>query len=181
MPHPKADIDRLYVKRKEGRRGLLQTEAMYKAEIINTAEYLNTKYIEYQFINTVKSQKSNQPNLNSTIKVIAKVAEELNQINENKQGRHSTHNSKIKRFLKEKWESKVMNGQYIRTMDRHFISKEDTFLWLLRADFKGETESEIIPAQDQALQTKYHGTNILHTYVWKQMANSDAVNSLMRQ
>ena len=53
MHHPKADIDRLglHVKRKEGRRGLLQIEAIYKAEVINIAEYLNTKYIEDQFMN----------------------------------------------------------------------------------------------------------------------------------
>ena len=31
--HPKADIDRLYVKRKEGGRGLVKAEAAYKAEI----------------------------------------------------------------------------------------------------------------------------------------------------
>jgi hypothetical protein len=43
MHHPKADIDRLYVKRKEGRRGMVQIEAAYKAEIINVAEYPNTK------------------------------------------------------------------------------------------------------------------------------------------
>jgi hypothetical protein len=41
MHHPKANIDRLYVKTKEGERGLAQTEAAYKTEIINTAEYLN--------------------------------------------------------------------------------------------------------------------------------------------
>jgi DNA-directed RNA polymerase subunit L len=40
--HPIADIDRLYVKRKEGGRGLVQVEAAHKAEIINIAEYLNT-------------------------------------------------------------------------------------------------------------------------------------------
>ena len=33
MHHPKADTDRLYVKRKEGRRGLVQVETAYKAEI----------------------------------------------------------------------------------------------------------------------------------------------------
>ena len=33
--HPKADIDRLYVKRKEGGIGLVHVEAAYKAEIIN--------------------------------------------------------------------------------------------------------------------------------------------------
>jgi hypothetical protein len=45
MHHPKADTDRIYLKRKGGR-SLLQTEAKNKAEIINTAEYLNTKYTE---------------------------------------------------------------------------------------------------------------------------------------
>ena len=46
MHHPKADTDRIYVKRKEGGRSLLQTEATNKAEIINITEYLNTKYTE---------------------------------------------------------------------------------------------------------------------------------------
>jgi len=50
----------------------------YKAEIINIAEYLDTKYTEDQFVNIVKSHESNQPNMNSTIKVAANVAEELN-------------------------------------------------------------------------------------------------------
>jgi len=62
--HLTADINRLYVKRKEGGRGLVQTEAAYKAEIINIAEYLNTIYKEDQFVNIVKSHKSTQPNMN---------------------------------------------------------------------------------------------------------------------
>ena len=32
MHHPKADIDRIYMKRKEGGRGLLQIEATYKRD-----------------------------------------------------------------------------------------------------------------------------------------------------
>ena len=36
--HPKADINRLYVKRKEGGRGLVQVEAAYKAEITTIAK-----------------------------------------------------------------------------------------------------------------------------------------------
>jgi len=43
---------------------LLQNEVTYKAEIINNAEYLNTKYAEDHFVNIVKSHKSNQPNMN---------------------------------------------------------------------------------------------------------------------
>jgi hypothetical protein len=95
MHNSQADIDRQCVDRKGGGRGLLQIEATYKAEIINIVEYLNTKYIEDQFVNIVKSNESSQPSMNSTIKVTAKVAEGLNQSYENsdKKGRHSTHTS----------------------------------------------------------------------------------------
>jgi hypothetical protein len=40
---------------------------------------------------------------------------------------------------------------------------EDMFLWLSKGDLKAETESEIVAAQDQALQAKYHATKILRT------------------
>jgi len=39
------------------------------------------------------------------------------------------------------------------------------FLWLYRGNLKGETEKEIIAAQDQALETKYHATKILQTEI----------------
>jgi hypothetical protein len=43
MHNPKANIDMLYVKKKEGGRRLIQVEVAYKRKIINIAEYLNTK------------------------------------------------------------------------------------------------------------------------------------------
>jgi len=56
-----------------------------------------------------------------------------------------------------------MHGQYIRNIDRQLVSEEDTFLWLSKGDLKAETESEIVAAQDQALQTKYYATKLLNT------------------
>jgi Ni,Fe-hydrogenase III component G len=56
-----------------------------------------------------------------------------------------------------------MHGQYMRNIDRQLISEEDTFLWLTKEDLKAETESEIVAAQDQALQMKYYATKILNT------------------
>jgi hypothetical protein len=67
--------------------------------------------------------------------------------------------ARLAESLKEKWENKVMHCQYIRSID----CEEDTFLWLSKGDPKAETESEIMVAQDQALQTKYHATKILQT------------------
>ena len=58
--HPKADIDRLYVKRTEGGRELVQIEAACKAGIINITEYRNTNYKD-QFVNIVESQVNTQP------------------------------------------------------------------------------------------------------------------------
>ena len=60
-------------------------------------------------------------------------------------------------------EKQSNDGQYIRNIDRQFISEEDTFLWLSKGDLKAETEGEIVAAQDQAIQTKYYVTKILNT------------------
>jgi len=56
-----------------------------------------------------------------------------------------------------------MHGQYIRNIDRQLIGEEDTFLWFSKGDLKAETESEMVAAQDQAIQTKYYAMNILNT------------------
>ena len=41
--HPKADLDRLYVPRKQGGRGLMQLEAAYEVEITKLLEYVDRK------------------------------------------------------------------------------------------------------------------------------------------
>jgi hypothetical protein len=79
--HPKADIDRLYVKRREGGRRLVHVEASYKAEITNIAEYRHTNYIVDQFVNIVKGYENTQPTMNSTITAAAKITGELSQPN----------------------------------------------------------------------------------------------------
>jgi hypothetical protein len=43
MLHTRADTDRMYIKRKEKGGGVFRIEATYKAEIITTAEYQNTR------------------------------------------------------------------------------------------------------------------------------------------
>ena len=55
----------------------------------------------------------------------------------------------------------MLCGQYIRSVDRQLIGGEDTLFWLWRGDLKGASGSEIMPAQDQTLQTKYRATNTL--------------------
>jgi hypothetical protein len=134
--------------------------------IINIAEYLNTKYKGDQFVNMVINHESTQPNMNSIVKLAAKFTEYLNQLNEKKDAKkneiqHTT--AKLGEVLKKKWKNKAMHGQYIRNIDKQLISEVDTFPWLKKRDVKAETESEIVAAQYQTLQTKYYATEILNT------------------
>ena len=100
--------------------------------------------------------------MNSVLKLATKTIEELRQPCVKSYGTQHTK-ARLREVLKEKWKNKVMHGQYIRNIDRQLISEEDTFLWLSKGDLKAETESEIVAAQDQALQMKYYATKILST------------------
>jgi hypothetical protein len=55
--HPGADIDRLYVPRKEGGRGLMQVEGAYMAETLNLVEYVENK--EHPLTQTVRTHLHN--------------------------------------------------------------------------------------------------------------------------
>jgi hypothetical protein len=104
--------------------------------------------------------------MNSIIKTAAKITEELSQPNEKsdiKQDGIQHIKARLGESLKKKRKNKVMHGQYIRNIQRQLISEEDTFFWLSKGDLKAETESEIVAAQDQVLQTKYYGAKILNT------------------
>ena len=100
--------------------------------------------------------------MNSVLKLATKIIEELIQPHVKSDGTQHTK-AGLREVLKEKWKNKVMHGQYIRNIDRQLISEEDAFLWLSKGDLKAETESEMVAAQDQALQTKYYATKILST------------------
>jgi hypothetical protein len=55
--HPRVDIDRLYVPRKEGGRGLMQVEGAYVAETVNLVEYVESK--EDPLIQIVRTHQHN--------------------------------------------------------------------------------------------------------------------------
>ena len=76
--------------------------------------------------------------------------------------RHKTHISKTGSILKEKI-GQESNSWTVYRIYRQLISEEGTFLWLQGGDLEAENESEIIAAQDQALQSKYYATKMLKT------------------
>jgi hypothetical protein len=55
----------------------------------------------------------------------------------------------------ERGEEKRLHGQFPRSLDEGLINKEQSSRWLKFGDIKGETESVIMAAQDQAISTHY--------------------------
>ena len=92
--------------------------------------------------------------------------------------KYNTQRQDWERPQRKNGKNKIMHEQYIKTIDRRLISEEDTFLWLLKGDLNAETESEIVAAQDQALQTKYYATKILNS---EADSKCRLCNNLMRQ
>ena len=62
---------------------------------------------------------------------------------------------------KERLHGKRMHGQLPRSLDEKLVDIEQSYRWLKPGDIKGETESTIVAAQDQAISTNYFRNKIL--------------------
>jgi len=56
---------------------------------------------------------------------------------------------------KERWHGKRMHGQLPRNLDEKLVDIKQSYRGLKSGDIKGETESTIVAAQDQAISTNY--------------------------
>ena len=129
--HPKSDVDRLYLSRRKGGRGLMNCEDVIRSEENNLGWYL--KNSEDSLLQTVKFE--GVIDYQSTVS-----KEDLMKRNTDKRV--------------EKWHEKQMYGQFIRNKDAN-INEECTWSWMMSSDLKSSTEALIFAAQEQAIRTKY--------------------------
>jgi len=148
--HPKADVDRLYVPSKQEGRGLMQLEAANAVEITKLVEYVERK--EDPLIQVVRTHQHN------TDSAVLETARCLNT-----EVQRETRNMKdsIAEKTKERWHGKRKHGQFPRNLDEKLVDIEQSYRWLKSGDIKGETESTIVAAQDQAISTNYFKNKIL--------------------
>ena len=117
--HPRDDVDRLCVSRKEGRRGLASIEDSVDASIQRLNDYIQKH--EGGFITVTRNETEN------------------------------TMNHKMTITGKQKWEEKKLYGRFKQLINN--IPEEKTWTWLRKGNFKRETESLLIAAQDSAIRT----------------------------
>ena len=115
MHHPKADVDRLYIRRSEGGKGLLQLELLYKTITIGLQAYLDsTQDWMLQLVNRHKETKK----VHSVRCQIKNFMTELElapiEIQPTKRANIVKQEAKWKGLdaIKSKWEQKPLHGQY---------------------------------------------------------------------
>lgn len=134
--HPRADVDRLYVRRKDGGRALKSV-----CDVIIEEEQSLWSYV------------AEKDNIYSNIKDYMKEFSQINvqRFRENRAKERANN-----------WSEKVMNGQYER-QTKEINRAEESWQWLKRGALKRETEALLVAAQDQALRTNYRKAKIEHS------------------
>ena len=117
--HPRDDVDRLYISRKEGGRRLASIEDSVDASIQRLEDYIQNH--GGGLITAIRNDTDNTMDNRMTI------------------------------TRKQKWAGKQLYGSFKRVMNN--ISHDKNWIWLRKGNFKRETESLLISAQNNAIRT----------------------------
>ena len=119
--HLRDDVDRLYVSRKEGGRGLASIEDNVDASIRRLEDYIEKH--EVGLVTAIRNDTDNTMDNRMTI------------------------------TRKQKWKGKQLHGCFKRLIIN--ISRDKTWTWLRKGNFRREAESLLIAAQNNAVRTNH--------------------------
>ena len=122
--HPKSDVDRLYIPRKDGGSGLIFIE-----DCVELARRGLEVYVHGSGERLIQAARGNKIDSLETASVLKR-------------------SKKEKRL--EDWEEKVIHGQYLRQTKE--VRSDQCWAWLQNGDLKRETESVIVADQNQSIR-----------------------------
>ena len=123
--HPKSNVDRWYIPRKEGGRGLLNVEDVINLAVIGLERYVC--------------------NSNERLLTAARAANEYEGDSE------TEYKLRKKNERCQAWKEKTLHGQFLRQTENE--AGNDRWNWLRNTGIKRGTESMIMAAQEQAIRT----------------------------
>ena len=132
--HPRADIDRLYIPRKRGGRGLISVEEAVRKEENALGFYASNS--SETLLKRAKNQFFKNPSIDT-----------------------DQFKKQQMEIREEKWKTKKLHGKWYETQTQANTKTND---WMIKSNLKPATESLITAAQDQALNTNWFNKNILH-------------------
>jgi len=128
----------------------MKLEAAHAEEITKLVEYINRK--EDPLIQVVRTHQYNTDSA---------VLQTTRYLKTEVQGETRKMKDSIVEKTKERWQGKRMHVQLPHSLDEKLVDIEQSYHWLKYGDIKGETESIIVSAQDQAISTNYFKNKIL--------------------
>lgn len=149
--HPRADVDRLYLPRKEGGRGMQSLETSHAIAMRGLNTYIKLKQKD-KYISMVYRQREKSKEDDSQ-------EDDLEHIcpNEPETKRVKIIKSQMKQEMKKeqtsRWKEKAMHGQIVKEVEKETINTAESWKWLSHANLKVETEALITACQEQAIAT----------------------------
>lgn len=137
MHHPKAALERLYLPRKDGGRGLIHLESLYAEQVVELTGYFkNHNNPLFQHIPLSLSPLN--------------IAEEENE----PEGRTISQ-------LKEQWRRKELHGRFFNSLNQEEADRQASVAYLTAGYLFPETEGFLCAIQDQVMPTRTYRKYIL--------------------
>ena len=173
MRYPKSDVDRLYLPRTEGGRGLIQPEPSYKSTTIGLDKYLQkTHDTLLHFVKDHDDRKS----LYFISRQSMKFSRGLG-LPAIPPAEYYTTYARITKAkakhqgcqqLRSTWKSKAIHGKYPQRVKQADVDQDKTHRWLKAAGLKAETEGFIIAPKIKASQHAGTNTSSSRSLTWTQ-------------
>ncbi|KAL1446751.1 hypothetical protein WDU94_005638 [Cyamophila willieti] len=141
--HPRACVERLYLPRRYGGRGLLNIQKLHNSQVMKIKTYFNKSEVKIHEI--VK-------NHNFEYTALKKEHDEI----------FTNSNEYVNQAIVT-WKKKTLHGKYPQLLDETNTHKENSITYLKKGELYPETEGFITAIQDNVIATKNHQKFIFKT------------------